>query len=188
AELFGYKKGSFTGATHDKEGFLAAADGDTLFLDEVGDVNRDLQRLLIKALEEKRYLPLGDDRPRKSNFRLLTATNLEPDELRRRLDPDFLDRIGLLTLRLPPLRDIREELGWLWEVTFERAAQRAGVPKRRAQLGADHHRKVVSHLEGHPLPGNLRDLFRLAYRILGARSDPHEPLPPERAVEYGLRA
>ena len=71
SELFGYKKGSFTGATKDTEGLLAAADGDTLFLDEVGDVSRDLQRLLIKALEEKQYLPLGDDRPRKSTFRLL---------------------------------------------------------------------------------------------------------------------
>jgi DNA-binding NtrC family response regulator len=188
AELFGYKKGAFTGATQDREGLLAAADGDTLFLDEVGDVSRDLQRLLIKALDEKRYFPLGDDRARKSNFRLLTATNLEPEDLRRRLDLDFLDRIGLLTLRLPPLREIREELAWLWEVTYDQASRRAGVPKKRAQLGGEHHRNVVSHLEGHPLPGNLRDLFRVAYHVLGARSDPHEPLSPELAVEYGLRA
>jgi hypothetical protein len=130
-----YKKGSFTGATQDKEGLLAAADGDTLFLDEIRDVNRDLQRLLIKALAEERYLPLGDDRPRKSNFRLLTATNLEPGELRRRLDP--LDRIGLLTLRLPPLREIREELGWLW----------AG-PSRAGHGGDDHGADVTVHLVG----------------------------------------
>jgi DNA-binding NtrC family response regulator len=188
AELFGYKKGAFTGATNDKEGLLAAADGDTLFLDEVGDVSRDLQRLLIKALEEKQYVPLGDDRSRKSNFRLLTATNLELDELRRRLDPDFFDRVGLLSLQLPPLREIRDEIEWLWEVTYEEAARRAGVSKRRAQLGATHHRRVVSQLVRHPLPGNLRDLFRVAYPILGARSDPHAPLPPEEAVEYGLRA
>lgn len=70
AELFGYKKGSFTGATSDKEGLLAAAHNDTLFLDEIGDVSRDLQRLLIKALEEGKYFPLGDDRPRTSSFRL----------------------------------------------------------------------------------------------------------------------
>lgn len=188
AELFGYTKGAFTGATQNKEGLLAAADGDTLFLDEVGDVSRDLQRLLIKALEEKQYFPLGDDQPRKSNFRLLTATNLELDELRRRLDPDFLDRVGLLSLQLPPLREIREELAWLWEVTYDEAAQRAGVAKRRVQLGAPHHRRVVSELKVHPLPGNLRDLFRVAYRIVGARSDPHAPLPPEEAVEYGLQA
>ena len=63
AELFGYRKGAFTGATSDRKGLLAAADGDTLFLDEVGDVSPDLQRLLIKVIEEKEYLPLGDDRP-----------------------------------------------------------------------------------------------------------------------------
>jgi transcriptional regulator with AAA-type ATPase domain len=188
AELFGYKKGSFTGAANDKEGLLSTAHGDTLFLDEVGDVSHDLQRLLIKVLEEKQYFPLGDDRPHGSDFRLLTATNLESDELRRRLDPDFLDRIGLLTLRIPPLREIREEISWLWEETYERATLRAGVMKRRAQLGAAHHRRVVSELESHLLPGNLRDLFRVAYRILGARCDLNEPLSPEKAVEYGLHA
>jgi DNA-binding NtrC family response regulator len=188
AELFGYRKGSFTGATSDKEGLLAAAHGDTLFLDEVGDVSRDLQRLLIKALEEKRYFPLGDDRPCKSNFRLLAATNLDLHKLKCRLDPDFLDRIGLLTLHLPPLREIREEIDWLWEATYEQAAQRAGVMKRTSHIGGTHHRRVVAGLKSHPHPANLRDLFGVAYRILGARSDPHEPLSPEEAVEYGLRA
>jgi DNA-binding NtrC family response regulator len=188
AELFGYRKGAFTGAINDKEGLLSTADGDTLFLDEVGDVSRDLQRLLIKVLEEKQYFPLGDQKPHRSDFRLLAATNLQPGELRRRLDPDFLDRIGLLSLRIPPLREIPEEISWLWEETYERAAVRAGVSGSRAQLGADHHRRVVSALKSHLLPGNLRDLFRVAYRILGARCDMHEPLSAEKAVEYGLHA
>lgn len=188
AELFGYKRGAFTGATTDREGLLASADSDTLFLDEIGDVSRDLQRLLIKALEEKQYSPLGDDRPRKSDFRLVTATNLDLGELRRRLDADFFDRIGMLILRLPPLREIREELGWLWDITYEEAARRAGASGRRVSLGASHHRRVVSALEAHLLPGNLRDLFRVAYRILGARTDPHAPLPPDEAIEYGLQA
>lgn len=187
SELFGYKKGSFTGATKDTEGLLAAADGDTLFLDEVGDVSRDLQRLLIKALEEKQYVPLGDDRPRKSDFRLLTATNIGRSELQYRLDPDFLDRISLMTLHLPPLREIPEELPWLWETTFEQASHRAGVGKRRSQLRVTHHSRIAACLMQHPLPGNLRDLFRIAYRILAARFDPHEPLSPGDAVEYGLQ-
>jgi DNA-binding NtrC family response regulator len=187
AELFGYTKGAFTGAASNKEGLLAVADRDSLFLDEVGDVSRDLQRLLIKVLEEKRYLPLGSDKTRTSSFRLLTATNLESEELRRRLDPDFLDRISLLTLQLPPLREIREELDWLWEDTYEEAAVRSGVPKHRGSLDAAQHRRVAAAIRNHPLPGNLRDLFRVAFHILAALSDPLEPFEPEKAVEYGLR-
>ena len=187
AELFGYRKGSFTGAHDHKDGLLAAANGDTLFLDEVGDVSRDLQRLLIKALEEKQYLPLGDDKPKHSQFRLITATNLEDRELRERLDPDFLDRIGLLSLRMPALREITNELGWLWEMAYAQAASRAGAAKPQSQVGEAHHRRIVQVLSSHPLPGNLRDLFRVAYRVLAARCDPHSPLSPSDAVEYGLQ-
>jgi DNA-binding NtrC family response regulator len=188
AELFGYRRGAFTGATSDREGLLAAAHGDTLFLDEVGDISRDLQRLLIKAIEEKRYFALGDDKPRESDFRLLTATNIDERELQRRLDPDFRDRIGLLTLDLPPLRDISDEFTWLWEAVYEEAALRAGVIKRRAALGAAHHDRVVTQLRCHALPGNLRDFFRVAYRILAARNDVDASLSAAEAVECGLDA
>lgn len=188
AELFGYKRGAFTGATSDRDGLLAAAHLDTLFLDEVGDISRDLQRLLIKAIEEKKYFALGDDKPRESDFRLLTATNIDEVELQRRLDPDFRDRISLLTLELPPLRDIGGEIPWLWEVVYEEAARRAGVAKRRAAIGAAYHGRVVAQLQRHPLPGNLRELFRVAYRILAARNDADAPMPPPEAVEYGLEA
>lgn len=188
AELFGYRRGAFTGATADREGLLAAAHQDTLFLDEVGDISRDLQRLLIKAIEEQRYFALGDDKPRRSDFRLLTATNIDELELRRRLDPDFLDRISLLTLELPPLREVGGELPWLWEVVFDEAALRAGVGRRQATLGAPHHARVVAQLRRHPLPGNLRDLFRVAYRILAARNGCDAPMSPADAVEYGLEA
>ena len=186
AELFGYRKGAFTGATSDREGLQAAAHRDTLFLDEVGDVGRDLQRLLIRAIEEKQYFALGDDKPRKSDFRLVTATNIDDSELRRRLDADFLDRISLLTLILPPLREVPEELPWLWEAVYEEASRRAGVSVRRASMGASHHRSVVAHLRRHPLPGNLRDLFRVAYRVLAARSENEQPMSPSDAVAYGI--
>ena len=186
AELFGYLKGSFTGATRDTEGLLAAANGDTLFLDEVGDISPDLQRLLIKAIEEKKYLPLGDDHPRHSNFRLITATNLESDELRRRLHPDFLDRISLLVLQLPALRDISEELLWLWPDVYRQAAQRCGVTQATLHPEDGPAQHVINSLKRHPLPGNLRDLFRVAYRILAARHDPAQPLSWTDAVDYGL--
>ncbi|RDV36430.1 hypothetical protein DV096_18415 [Bradymonadaceae bacterium TMQ3] len=188
AELFGYKKGAFTGANADRDGLLAAAHGDTLFLDEVGDVSSDLQRLLIRAIEERRYFPLGDDTSRESDFRLLTATNIDDAELRRRLDPDFLDRISLFTLTLPALRDVPAELPWLWEAVFAEATRRAGVSKHRANLGKEHHERVIAHLKRHPLPGNLRDLFRIAFRILAARHDDGDPLSPSDATAYGLES
>ena len=188
AELFGYKRGAFTGATSDREGLLATAHRDTLFLDEVGDVSRDLQRLLIKAIEEKQYFALGDDKPRTSAFRLITATNIDDGELRRRLDPDFFDRISPLTLVIPPLREVPEELSWLWEAVYDEASRRAGVSEQRAAIGSAHHQRVVAHLQHHPLPGNLRDLFRVAYRILAARSELERPEAPADAVTYGLDA
>ena len=184
AELFGYKRGSFTGALKDHEGLLAAAHKDTLFLDEVGDVSRDLQRLLIKAVEEKSYMRLGDDQQFTSDFRLISATNLSDDKLRERLDPDFFDRISMLTLRLPPLREIPEEIPWLWEMVFAQAWHRAGIGRIRLPDSA--HRAIVNELSHHPLPGNLRDLFRVAYRTIAAMADPHSPLSAPDACEYGL--
>lgn len=77
AELFGYRKAAFTGAVSDRNGLLDAAHRDTLFLDEIGDISRELQRLLIKALEEKRYFRLGDDQARQSNFRLIWPSGSE---------------------------------------------------------------------------------------------------------------
>ncbi|WP_374691367.1 sigma-54-dependent transcriptional regulator [Accumulibacter sp.] len=184
AELFGYRRGAFTGALRDHEGLLAVAHKDTLFLDEVGDVGRDLQRLLIKAVEEKTYMRLGDDRQLTSDFRLISATNLTDDKLRERLDPDFLDRISMLTLRLPPLREIPEEIPWLWEMVFAQASRRAGSV--RARLPDSAHRAIVDELSRHPLLGNLRDLFRVAYRTLAANVDRHSPLSPAASSEYGL--
>ena len=188
SELFGYVKDAFTGASKDTEGLLAKADRDTLFLDEIGDLSKDNQRRLIKALEEKTYIPVGDTKPKKSDFRLLTATNLDTDTLQERLDPDFLDRISLLTLHLPPLREIADELDWLWQDVYKDAISRAGVAEARTTLGQEHHNRIIGKLKGHRLPGNMRDLFRVAYRILAARNDRDNPLSPKEAVDYGLKA
>ena len=186
SELFGHERGSFTDAKQRREGLLAQADGDTLFLDEIGDVSRDLQRMLIKALEEKQYLPLGADRPRASDFRLLCATNLPDAELGRRLDPDFLDRVSMLTLSLPALREVPEEINWMWPQVYAQAAQRANAEHTRVMLGENEHARVIERLRTEPLPGNLRDLFRVAYRIIAACGDPGAPLAPDEAIDYGL--
>jgi DNA-binding NtrC family response regulator len=164
AELFGYVKGAFTGAEKDHDGLLKVADGDTLFLDEVGDISRDLQRLLIRAVEEGTYNRLGSTKTERSVFRLITATNVPHPELDKRLDPDFQDRIGGLRLAIPPLRELPEDLPWLWRSAFLTAVQRSGV-ENPIQLSSIQHDQVVARLFSHRLDGNIRDLFQVANRL-----------------------
>lgn len=188
SELFGYVKGAFTGADKDHEGLLRIADGDTLFLDEIGDISRDVQRLLIRALEEGYYYPLGSTKRAKSSFRLITATNIAVEELKKRLDADFLDRIRTLELYVPPLRELPEDVSWLWESTLEAAILRSGVPRSAIGLSATFHAAVVERLHKHPLDGNLRDLNRVAVRLIAGLCDGGNQIAPEDAVEYALRA
>jgi DNA-binding NtrC family response regulator len=186
AELFGHEKGAFTGALRKQVGLLATAHGDTLFLDEVGDISKDLQRLLIRALEEKQFLPLMAKVPVQSDFRLLTATNRPFEKLEKELDADFLDRISPLRLHLPALREIPEDLPWLWEYVFHAAAGRATTPV--LELAREQHARIVEQLRRHSLPGNLRDLFQVAYRLLAALSDTERPMSPAASVDYSLEA
>lgn len=172
SELFGYVEGSFTGAREDRKGLLHRADGDTLFLDEIGDVGPDLQRLLIRALEDKQFFRVGARTPEESDFRLITATNRPEEELNERLDADFLDRISTFTLRMPPLREIPEEIPWLWKSVYEEARERAGFELESSLLTNANHRWIADQLTGHSLHGNLRDLFRLAYLLISLEEDP----------------
>jgi len=188
AELFGYVEGAFTGAVRDHAGLLERASGDTLFLDEIGDISNDLQRLLIKVLEEGVYQPLGSTEVKRTDLRLLTATNLPPDVLRKQIDADFLDRIRAFTLTVPPLREIPEELDWLWPTVLEEAARRSGAPAQYARLAETHNSHFVRALRANPLPGNVRDLFSIAWRFLAARSDDDAPLTVREAVDYALDA
>lgn len=188
SELFGYVKGAFTGAEKDHQGLLKTADGDTLFLDEIGDITRDLQRLLIRALEEGSYYPLGSTKLEKSVFRLITASNLELPELKKRLDPDFYDRIRTLQLRVPALRELPEDLSWLWTSTFEAALQRSGLPTGSVEVEQRHHDNIVERLKRHPLDGNLRDLLRVANRLIAALYDSDQRFPIEDAIEYAVQA
>ncbi len=179
AELFGYKKGAFTGANEDRDGLLARAHRDTLFLDEVGDLTRDVQRLLIRAIEEGRFLPLGSTKTVESRFRLITATNIPLDELRQRLDADFFDRIATLRLRVPSLREFRHDLPWLWHDVLSRVQQQAGFG---LELRAPHHERVLRFLAGQPLPGNVRDLFALAWRAMARWSE--QAIPEEELAQW----
>lgn len=110
--LFGHVKGSFTGALQDRKGLLVAADGGLLFLDEIGELGIDEQAMLLRALEEKRFLPVGADREVRSDFQLIAGTNRDlSSEVREgQFREDLLARINLWTFCLPSLRDRREDI------------------------------------------------------------------------------
>ena len=112
SELFGYKKGAFTGATTDKVGLLELAAGGSLMLDEIGEMPLLLQTKLLRVLQEREYRPIGSDRLVKVDFRLICATNIEPDAALKdgRLREDLYFRINTVTLRVPPLRERTEDL------------------------------------------------------------------------------
>jgi DNA-binding NtrC family response regulator len=181
-ELCGSVKGAFTGA-ETREGLLALADHDTLFLDEIHDMSEANQRLMIRLLEDGVYYPMGSPRPRTSRFRLITGTNRPDAVLHACLAPDFYDRIRDLEIEVPPLRECREDLPWMWEAAWGQVAFRAGLDAKELD---GHHERVVEALHGDPLPGNWRDLRRLAVRL--AVHVHAEGRPTPKAVQSLLSA
>jgi transcriptional regulatory protein RtcR len=126
--LFGHVKGAFTGATGDRPGLLRKADGGILFLDEIGELGSDEQAMLLRAVEEKAFFPVGADREVKSDFQLIAGTNrdLRRDVKQGRFREDLLARIDLWAFRLPGLRDRPEDLPPNLEYELDRWAQGSG--------------------------------------------------------------
>lgn len=177
SELFGHSRGAFTGADKDRAGLLEQSNGDTLFLDEIADLDRQTQRLLMAAVEGRGFQRLGDSETRQARFRLLAATNRRLEDIRDRdLDADFLDRVATLVLRLPPLRERRPDLPALWGASLRRIGRQIQtlVEGDEPTAFADglsalaNDRKVLDVLGEHRLPGNLRDLHRAAWRAAAA--------------------
>jgi DNA-binding NtrC family response regulator len=168
SELFGHVCGAFTGATRDRQGLMEQADGDTLFFDEVADIDHDTQRLLMAAIEGRGFQRLGDTSIKRSRFRLVCATNRTMADLRAGLlDEDFLDRIAVFVLAVPPLRRCREDLPDAWRRVLLDAVRKAGVRPEGWERFIGHP-QVLAAIAGHPLPGNFRDLQRAAFRLLAA--------------------
>lgn len=168
SELFGHVRGAFTGATKDREGLLEQADNDTVFFDEIADIDHDTQRLLMAAIEGRGFQRLGDAKVRRSNFRLVCATNRSLADLRGELlDSDFLDRIAVFVLSVPPLRQCSEDLPGAWRRVLAGATRSAGVSPDGWEAFTDHP-TLMAAFTSHPLPGNFRDLQRAAYHLLAA--------------------
>jgi DNA-binding NtrC family response regulator len=126
SELFGYKKGAFTGATMDKEGLFEMAEGGSLLLDEIGEMPPYLQTKLLRVLQEREYRPIGSDRIVHVDFRLLCATNIDIEAALRdgKVREDLYFRINTIALRVPPLRERTEDIPLLCDYFLDRFRQR----------------------------------------------------------------
>ncbi|HEV2697422.1 MAG TPA: sigma-54 dependent transcriptional regulator [Terriglobales bacterium] len=153
SELFGYVKGAFTGAVQSKEGLLAIAEGGTVFLDEVGELPVDLQAKMLRALQEKEIRPVGSTKRISINVRILAATNkdLEQAVTQGSFRRDLYFRLNVLNLRIPPLRERRQDIPLLATSFLERVSQASG---RTHELTDD----AMKALLAYDWPGNVREL------------------------------
>jgi PAS domain S-box-containing protein len=154
AELFGYRKGAFTDARNDRPGRFDAAQGGTLFLDEIGNISTAMQVSLLRVLQEKTYEPLGSTETRRSDARIIAATNRPLPELIRdgTFRQDLYYRLNVLRLELPPLRDRRCDIPLLVDHFRRRLNAETGKHIERIDP------KVCDVLMRHPYPGNIREL------------------------------
>ncbi len=162
SELFGHTRGAFTGADRAKKGLFEQADGGTLFLDEIGDMSSEMQKKLLRVLQEGEVRPLGSNVPVKVDVRLLAASNQNLEQLvaAGRFREDLFYRVNVLTLRMPPLRERRDDVPLLAEHLLARAAREAG---REAPV-LPH--EVLAALAAYDWPGNVRELENEMRRVL----------------------
>ncbi|MBE3133754.1 MAG: sigma 54-interacting transcriptional regulator, partial [Acidobacteria bacterium] len=140
SELFGYRRGAFTGAATDKVGLFEMAEGGSLLLDEIGEMPSYLQTKLLRVLQERDYRPIGSDRVIHVDFRLVCATNIDIDAALRdgKVREDLYFRINTITLRVPPLRERTEDIPLLCEHFLEKFRQRYEKPVRAIAPAAYH--------------------------------------------------
>lgn len=160
SELFGHKQGAFTGAMKDKKGFIEEANGGTLFLDEIGEMPLELQAKLLRVLETNEYIQIGDTTPRKSNFRLIAATNrdLKTESEEHRFRSDLYFRLNIFEIKIPPLRERVKDIVPLTNYFVEQFSSRGN----KKTLSIDH--DFMSKLETYHWPGNVRELRNVIER------------------------
>jgi len=174
SQLFGYRKGAFTGATCDSPGVIRAADGGTLFLDEIGELPLDTQPKLLRFLENGEITTLGEQRPRRVDVRILAATHRDLDRLVRdgRFREDLYYRLNVVPLQVPPLRERPEDIIALARLFIGRLAPEAGSAP---DLASD----AVQALRAHSWPGNVRELRNVIERAMA-----YAPVPEVLHVEH----
>jgi len=161
SEFFGYKKGAFTGAERDKSGFFELAHGGTLFLDEIGEIGASMQVKLLRAIEGGGYTPVGGKHVRKTDIRIIAATNRDMLKLVRdgKMREDFYYRIHIIPIHLPPLRDRREDIPLL----VEHFLNSYGDEGRKCHPLPGN---IMDQLTGYHWPGNVRELQNVLHRYV----------------------
>jgi DNA-binding NtrC family response regulator len=162
SELFGHRRGSFTGAVTDKQGKFEAANKGTVFLDEIGDLPLMMQVKVLRVLQQREVDKLGDSRPVKVDVRIVAATNRDLDKMIAdgSFREDLYYRLAVVAIRLPPLRERTDDLPLL----VEHFMAKHGAPTRRAQMAIDP--AVYSAFNLYPWPGNIRELENVIERAL----------------------
>ncbi len=162
SELFGHKAGSFTGAVKDKKGLFEEANGGTIFLDEIGELDHELQAKLLRVLESQQFLKIGDTKPTQVNVRILAATNrnLQAEVSKEGFRSDLYYRLSVFTITLPSLRDRRKDIKLLAEYFMHYF----GLKVKKQFTGLTD--KFVEKLEAHSWPGNIRELKNIIERAV----------------------
>ncbi|MFY9527992.1 MAG: sigma-54 dependent transcriptional regulator [Candidatus Acidiferrales bacterium] len=178
SELFGHRKGSFTGASEDKTGKFQKADGGTLFLDEVGDMSLKTQSKVLRVLEEQRFEPIGSNEAVTVDVRVIAATNkkLEEEIARNTFREDLFYRLNVIPFCAPPLRERVDDISILARHFLAEFCQEYGKKPKELSPAA------MEVLLQYPWPGNVRELKNLIERLViicpASRIEPHH-LPPE---------
>jgi hydrogenase-4 transcriptional activator len=191
SQLFGHRRGSFTGATANYPGIVKAADGGTLFLDEIGDLSLDVQPKLMRFLQEGEIQPIGETKPQRVDVRIIAATNADLERAVEdgRFREDLFHRLNIIRIHVPPLRERREEVPVLAAHFLDHFSSRSG------KQGISMMQEAIDALVAYDWPGNVRQLRNeiervMAYAYEGARISV-EDLSPEvvqpRRPMYGGR-
>lgn len=162
SEMFGHKKGAFTDAVADRAGRFEIADGGTIFLDEIGELDMSCQVKLLRVLQERRFEPLGSSRTRTVDVRVICATNADLPRMvaEKRFREDLFYRINLITVELPPLRSRRGDIAALADHFIDRLCDDSGL--KRPEITAEAYRRLSSF----DFPGNIRELKNIVERAV----------------------
>jgi two-component system response regulator PilR (NtrC family) len=178
SEFFGHKKGAFTGAVSDKKGYFEAANGGTLFLDEIGEMPLQLQASLLRVLSEGTFYPVGSTDPVETKVRIIAATNrdLEQEVAAKKFREDLYFRLNVITIKVPALRERREDVPMLVDYFVEKFAAQFGKSVKTVASS------TLDLMKAYNWPGNVRELENVMERMIALESG--EALLPEGLPEH----